>query len=755
MSKNLNQEKQENFVKININDVPNKPNVTFIYQEPLKSNVSFNEAVKILVKLGNSDLYEKAVKIDKFKVIQKMFEKIQFETCNLTVLNKLVSIFYLEGDEETEIALINRYVKEIDSKTNKKMGIAVARRKAMGDIICQRKFELESLLKLKDNRIKIRQCAMEELNRAKASILVKGSSVKKLSRKEKAVKENKDFYNLGKVTPEDWEFLLGQEILENNEVKVKEELANTYEKKLAEGKLTQVGKGRLGTKFRSKSKKKKKAANEVKGNDEDEEMESSDEEVKNKRKKPATREELATDKKRKEILEEIKQKRAAKTQGVESIISSVQEKLKEIAVQCTNVTKASGKMYKGSGSEMTKDTWTNLEQSEYSNTPGLLSEMLSDFKKAATGEAFNPNGATLWLTNVVVSLSNQINNIVGILNNFVNYFDLCEKKRVELAKLGNKGFAIENRSLLKKNFAENKRGYINQENWSSLSAKQKIEKSFVFSDRSQNPPNYLYIQLNQKEKESIFSERKKWRSKRYVELYEMYKSDPIKAALCFDNFYHFAFRDKYGFKIAEPRDGLFQKFQDEDSDIAIRATLEDNWLEQGRLKRLFNVVLINRKKIYTNGVCSKFATRTSNIVGGKSRTNFTAPLGAKRDRSGRPRKFYKVRKPGNNNNAGNKGNNNNNESSGRNNKNENPNPMMNNNNNNNINNNNNVNNNNVPSQYRYRPKYDDLVSSKPPKSFLAKKKKEDDDEEDSKEEASVSMKNASEGEDSGDKQNFA
>jgi hypothetical protein len=215
----------------------------------------------------------------------------------------------------------------------------------------------------------------------------------------------------------------------------------------------------------------------------------------------------------------------------------------------------------------------------------------------------------------------------------VNYFELIEKKKVVLARMGDKGYLIENREVLKQDREVNNKDYVQQEVWQNYTAKQKIDKMFRFSDRSQNPPNYLFKQLTDQEKKEFYVKRRAWRTKRYTELYQMIKESPVKAALAYDNFYHYAIRDQYGFKMDEPKAGLTGEFADSKDDLTIRDELENNWVEQGKRKRLFNIVLVNRRKIYTKGNCSRFIlSRSRNNRQGNFRNR--KYLEIKRNRNG-------------------------------------------------------------------------------------------------------------------------
>ena len=626
-----------------INFVKTDDKIKFIYQKPNSSLVSFDKALKMIVKLGNSDLFEKAKKIQSLEIIKKQLDETDFETAKPDLVRKFKDIFYLKDDWEDDQALedeiTEKYKKVIRKKTGKNYDARVARKMATMEIVYLRYVQLQDVLKDQEKRLKIENKVLAELNNAEPiniALAAENLNPENVNPKdEDEILDGESDFSYGKIKPEDWQWVLkGKkgEIKDKEEETLHESIKKKYIEKLNEGKIKLYDKKKSElwgkTKLRKTFKRKiKKSANkntmsavnnvsQEKGKQANSNLERSVKENCQKvdqDKFNSQSEKGKIDEKKISILEEIKKKRASRVSRVVELMTETDAKLKELATECATINDIKENLLVGVNHEVKRNTWINLANSKMTDSDETLKAFLKQAYDNSTDKDMTLGGIVLGIANVLIALNNKIHKITGICNGFINYFAQLERYKTEMAKMGRNAQNIENRQRVKQDLKTIDNNFVSQEEWDKMSPKEKIQKRFKFTDRSQNPPNYLFKKLSIEEKKTVLKAKKDYRSKRIIELYDLTKTDQIKAALEYDNIKFYENRDKYGFRISD--EGLAKEFEDSEEDKQIKEELELNWREQASKKRIFNIVMYNSKRIYSNGKaaedCIQKKTRTS------------------------------------------------------------------------------------------------------------------------------------------------
>ena len=641
MSKKMDESDDTNLQEIQV--------VKFEFQPPDLTKLELKDAVKIIKRISKNDLFNKAKETYKFKAVRQILKDVDFMSANKATLDKLKAIFYMEEDEEVELSLTNE-IKKKYKEEKKKISAANARRLAIGDIVMQRHLELVQKLDNENEKVSILNELNVQINGADSVIFSKGNRNKTLSKEEKSKMNAAEDFQLGQLSLEDLKFIIGDDEKDRSQkiIDAFNKIEKTQTDKLLDGEqwsgITRANKEFKKSKKKSKSKSSKKEnfvpignsqiMNVIK-NDKDGvniNLEESKNNVNNNNIQSSIsrnysrnnrnirripRAEILNDEIRNKKLQDIKVRRESKINNIDNAFDNAKKKLEEIK-QCVNyIIGKNPKVACTLDHEKNPNTWDQLSNAKFSGSRELLLRFCNDIKTSLQAKGdFSQVPDLLWTADIFAALSKEIENIVIVMNQIIEYLDSLDKLKTDLAKYGDNSYKIQNRAIMKTNFINNNNQYIKQEEWDKLSPLEKINKTFKFSDRTQNPPNYLFKRLDQKDKDEFYQKRKEWRKKRYMEMYEVYqKGEYVEVAYMFDNFYHYAMRDKYGFKLSAPSGGLLGDYADDDEDIAIRRVLEDCWLEQGRRKRIFNVVFVNRRKIFTYGQCSKF------VIGNRRRYN--------------------------------------------------------------------------------------------------------------------------------------
>ena len=572
-----------------------KKDIKFVYQPPQLQGMTLERASKILIQIGSSDLFKKARELKKLSIVAQTIEDTDFETAALKTIHILKKIFYIvddwNNDMEMENQFADKWIKEINPSTGKKYSVSIARRLAMQDIVWARYIDLLAMMKEEKSRVEIGNKIVNELNNAESIIVAKAANDIELSSSDKNKESKVNDFELGKVKPEDWRWMLKEENKDcsKDEESIVETIKKVYQQKVEEGSksLKKTDNNSRNRNFRNSRNSRNSRKSRSKSN-----------RVSQERKFVKVKKQEEIDETKKQIWEELKRKREIKEKSVEEIFNSLDSKLKEIATQCATVGLVNGNVKLGVDNEVLKSTWKELLDLKNSNSDDLLKDMLVRCQQRANDKQFNYGGVFLEWTNIIIALSNKINEIVITLNNFINYFSLIEKSKNELALLGNRASKIENKRRVQNNYKSKLNDFVDEETWKNMSAKEKISKRFVFTDRTQNPPNYLFKNLEVNDKKVFLEKKKQWREKRIVEIYNLFKIKQYSdAALAFDSFVFFKDRDKFGFKVDTSLED--NKYSEEFEKM--RKELEENWIAEGRKKHIFNMIMINNKRIFTAG----------------------------------------------------------------------------------------------------------------------------------------------------------
>lgn len=606
-----------------INENKEDKKIKFTFQEPKNKNLSLKEAAAYVARCGAMAKEDKAELLEKNGIIFKVLNDIDFETVPLNTIRKLQNIFYLEGDEDLEFDLTDKYRKAIDPKTKKKYVLAMAKRVACGDIIFSRYHELKQILKKKSSRMGVIKELTDKISKCDEVILSKVSNNKKLTKNEKSA-ISKVEEDMMKLDPQFLDMLIrdkGEEedevlMLDEDEKEVVNKFQVAYENKVAEGEqVLREGRKKKGD---NKGKAKKKFFKVEKRN----QSPDNSRREKSAEKKKEEKEAIEKDEKRKTIIEEIKKKREAKLQKVGDVFEKTDSKLKTIKDKISKLKTHGNDVFFGNNAEVTKKYWLGLANNKADDIDAVWKKYLENMSAQCNGKEFMIGGSFIGQASAMTTLINLVKQLMDIVKDFGEYMELTEERRTQIAKLGNKGFDIENRNYIKTYDRKNKKNFIPEDEWKKLSPKEKIDKNFKISDKCQNPPNFLFKELFAKEKDEYFEKRKKYREKRLVEIYELMKTDRTEAVKQYDNLYHYADRDQYGFKIDAPAGGYIEGFKDDDNSNMIKEAIEEVWIDESKKKRVFNVVLVNRRPIPSNGVCSKFLKYNRFRSGGFRNNNF-------------------------------------------------------------------------------------------------------------------------------------
>ena len=621
--------------------------IKFEFQPPDLTKLELKDAVKIIKRIGNNDLFNKAKETYKFKAVRQILQNVDFMTANKTTLDKLKDIFYLEDDEEVELSLLNQ-IREKYKKEKKKISAPNARRIAIGDIIMQRHLELIEKLDDENEKLSILDELNSQINGADSVIFSKGNQKKALSKDEKAKENAAEDFQLGQLSLEDLKLIIGDDEKDKSQkiIDAFNKLEKTQTDKLLDGENWR-GVSRANKNFKKSKKSKSRSSNEekfvpvgkdskimnviknskdginVKLDEENNNVNNIQNNVSrnysrnNRNIRRIPRSEIMNDEIRNKKLQDIKTRRESKINNIDNAFDSIKKKLGQIKQFVHCIIGKNPNVACSLQHEKNPNTWDELSKAKFTGSRELLGRFCRDIKSSLQVKGdFSQVPDLLWTADIFSAMSKEIENIVIVMSQIVEYLDSLDKLKTDLAKYGDNSYKIQNRAIIRTNFINNNNQYIKQEDWDKLTPLEKINKTFKFSDRTQNPPNYLFKRLEPKDKEEFYQKRKEWRKQRYMEMYESYqKGEYVEVAYMFDNFYHYAMRDKYGFKLSAPQGGLLGDYADDQEDIAIRRVLEDCWLDQGRRKRIFNVVFVNRRKVFTYGQCSKF------VIGNRRRYN--------------------------------------------------------------------------------------------------------------------------------------
>ena len=639
MSKKMDESDDANLQEIEV--------IKFEFQPPDLTKLELKDAVKIIKRIGNNDLFNKAKETYKFKAVRQILQNVDFMTANKTTLDKLKDIFYLEDDEEVELSLLNQ-IREKYKKEKKKISAPNARRIAIGDIIMQRHLELIEKLDDENEKLSILDELNSQINGADSVIFSKGNQKKALSKDEKAKENAAEDFQLGQLSLEDLKLIIGDDEKDKSQkiIDAFNKLEKTQTDKLLDGENWR-GVSRANKNFKKSKKSKSRSSNEekfvpvgkdskimnviknskdginVKLDEENNNVNNIQNNVSrnysrnNRNIRRIPRSEIMNDEIRNKKLQDIKTRRESKINNIDNAFDNIKKKLGQIKQFVHCIIGKNPNVACSLQHEKNPNTWDELSKAKFTGSRELLGRFCRDIKSSLQVKGdFSQVPDLLWTADIFSAMSKEIENIVIVMSQIVEYLDSLDKLKTDLAKYGDNSYKIQNRAIIKTNFINNNNQYIKQEDWDKLTPLEKINKTFKFSDRTQNPPNYLFKRLEPKDKEEFYQKRKEWRKQRYMEMYESYqKGEYVEVAYMFDNFYHYAMRDKYGFKLSVPQGGLLGEYADDEEDIAIRRVLEDCWLDQGRRKRIFNVVFVNRRKVFTYGQCSKF------VIGNRRRYN--------------------------------------------------------------------------------------------------------------------------------------
>ena len=257
--------------------------------------------------------------------------------------------------------------------------------------------------------------------------------------------------------------------------------------------------------------------------------------------------------KKKRIADMFKKKKQDKFKNMFQIIDQTSESLKKVTASVEllkNFTNQNVRSFKNED-DSKQQSWKGFNCKEYNNMDKILEEYVKLCTIGCSTKGFNTNKSSLLQIGAMFSaVNNQLVLISKTIVEMMEFLTANYKEKVELAKFGpNSMFKINQKINNVNNKKKGKKEFVDQKTWDELSAYQKYERNFHFSDFVQNVPKGWYKQFSDEEKQTFLNNRHEWRQQRLVELAEKYKKDPDKYINYLDTLMFFWDRDRYGYFI--------------------------------------------------------------------------------------------------------------------------------------------------------------------------------------------------------------
>jgi hypothetical protein len=178
-----------------------------------------------------------------------------------------------------------------------------------------------------------------------------------------------------------------------------------------------------------------------------------------------------------------------------------------------------------------------------------LNSHFKDFIEAsrnnADGKEYRNKAGFIQIGTLFSVIIYHINNLETMIKLIIEYMNNANKEKKNLAKFGPSSMLKINQKINNQN-KKNNTNFIGSNDWKKLSSFEKYQKSFRFSDFTQNIPVGWWKTFTKEQKEKVLNDQLNWRKKRQVELAEGHKKEPDKFLKYIDTYMFYQKRDKFG-----------------------------------------------------------------------------------------------------------------------------------------------------------------------------------------------------------------
>lgn len=513
--------------------------IKFTLQKPddKEEEIPIKTLIERIQRLGSSESVQKASLIEKSNAVKKLLDKAGDNNCTKRELSMLKNIFYDEEDYDQESTVADLYQQTNEDKSLTKREDFI--QLATYDIIFQRAQQLKKTLEDPKKKKEIFRVVKEE----------------RLTKEEvqKKVQDQKDQKNVfadcldepNALAEMEWNAILEND-MKNKPLILPKEPDNK------------------GPNWDNKEK----------------------EEIRNKKR---------------QILEEIKNKKKAKNDEVINLADELNAKYIDILNSWQALSQVTSDPSISNLQEGKKETWARMDTKQFRNPGKQLNDLVVKCASQASGSHLVVQGVTLQLSCVLMSIINKMGEMYQVIQDITAFIKAQYNKDIKIAKGGDKTWADFNKRINFNNAVNNgKINKVEKNEWDKLSSFQKLTKKFVFEDYRQMPNHSLWKKLKVSDKVKFLELRNSFREKRLIDLMELAKTDPLKAATRFDLFMYYQWRDCTGYA-CQAKDENKNQYGDKSEDAPMIEELNTIRETYNGKKLIFNKYYINGMKKYSYG----------------------------------------------------------------------------------------------------------------------------------------------------------
>jgi hypothetical protein len=145
-----------------------------------------------------------------------------------------------------------------------------------------------------------------------------------------------------------------------------------------------------------------------------------------------------------------------------------------------------------------------------------LNSHFKDFIEAsrnnADGKEYRNKAGFIQIGTLFSVIIYNINNLETMIKLIIEYMNNANKEKIKLAKFGPSSMLKINQKINNQN-KKNNTNFIGSNDWKKLSSFEKYQKSFRFSDFTQNVPVGWWKTFTKEQKEKVLNDQLNWRKK--------------------------------------------------------------------------------------------------------------------------------------------------------------------------------------------------------------------------------------------------